>query len=152
MGGARPKVVVVDDYGLWLAKFLRSDDRWNNPRVEHAMLELARSCGINAARSRIENVGGKDVLLVQRFDREKTTRGYVRARMISALTLLRAEESPQMRDRWSYVLMSEELRKVVAEPKKDPAELFRRMTFNALISNTDDHPRSHALIAFERQG
>lgn len=151
MGGARPKAVVEDDAGLWVAKFERHDDRWNNPRVEHAMLELARSCGINSARSRIESVGGKAVLLVQRFDREKTTRGYVRARMISGLTLLRADESPLHRERWSYVLMAEELRRVVAAPKKDAMELFRRICFNALISNTDDHPRNHALIAFDKE-
>ncbi len=149
MGGVRPKAVVEDDQGLWVAKFGRHDDRWNNPRVEHAMLELARSCGINSARSRIEKVGGKDVLLVQRFDREKATRGYMRARMISGLTLLRAEESPLHRERWSYILLTEELRRVVAEPKKDAAELFRRVCFNALISNIDDHPRNHAVIAFD---
>jgi len=149
MGGARPKAVVEDDAGLWVAKFSRPDDRWNNPRVEHAMLELARRCGINAARSRVETVGGKDVLLVQRFDREKTSRGYARARMISSLTLLRAEDSVQARERWSYVLMAEELRRVVAEPKRDAAELFRRMCFSALISNLDDHPRNHALIAMD---
>jgi serine/threonine-protein kinase HipA len=129
MGGARPKVVVEDGKGLWVAKFGRPDDRWNHPRVEHAMLELARTCGINAARSRIENVGGKDVLLVQRFDREKTSTGYFRARMISGLTLLRAEESPLQRERRSYIIMAEEMRRVVAEPKRDTAELFRRMCF-----------------------
>lgn len=149
MGGARPKAVVEDDIGLWIAKFSRPDDRWNNPRVEYAMLELARQCGINAARGRLEQVGGKDVLLVQRFDREKTNRGYVRARMISGLTLLRAEDSAHQRNRWSYVVMSEELRRVVDEPKKDAAELFRRMCFNALISNLDDHPRNHALISMD---
>ena len=47
MGGARPKAVVENDIGLWVAKFGRPDDRWNNPRVEHAMLEMARSCGID---------------------------------------------------------------------------------------------------------
>lgn len=151
MGGARPKSVVEDDIGLWIAKFNRPDDRWNNPRVEHAMLELARQCGISVARSRIEKVGGKDVLLVQRFDREKTSRGYIRARMISGLTLLRAEDSIHQRDRWSYVLMAEEIRRIVAEPKKDAAELFRRMCFNALISNLDDHPRNHALMAIDRE-
>lgn len=150
MGGARPKAVVEDDRGLWVAKFGRNDDRWNNPRVEHAMLELARSCGLDTARSRIETIGGKDVLLVQRFDREKTSLGYTRARMISGLTILKADELPLNRERWSYVLMAEELRRVVSEPKKDAAELFRRMCFNALISNTDDHPRNHALIAFDR--
>lgn len=151
MGGARPKAVVEDDIGLWIAKFNRPDDRWNNPKVEHAMLELARQCGISAARSRIETVGGKDVLLVQRFDRERTSRGYIRARMISGLTLLRADDAVHQRDRWSYVLMAEELRRVVAEPKKDAAELFRRMCFNALISNLDDHPRNHALMAMDRE-
>ena len=151
MGGARPKTVVEDDIGLWIAKFNRPDDRWNNPKVEHAMLELARQCGISAARSRIETVGGKDVLLVQRFDRERTSRGYIRARMISGLTLLRADDAVHQRDRWSYVLMAEELRRVVAEPKKDAAELFRRMCFNALISNLDDHPRNHALMAMDRE-
>ena len=70
--------------------------------------------------------------------------------MISGLTLLRAEDSAQPRDRWSYVVMSEELRRVVGEPKKDATELFRRMCFNALISNLDDHPRNHSLIAIDK--
>jgi serine/threonine-protein kinase HipA len=70
--------------------------------------------------------------------------------MISGLTLLRAEDSIHQRNRWSYVFMVEELRRIVAEPKKDAAELFRRMCFNALISNLDDHPRNHALMAMDR--
>jgi serine/threonine-protein kinase HipA len=151
MGGARPKAVVEDNEGLWVAKFNGPNDPWNNTRVERAMLELAKSCGISVATSRIETVGGKDVLLVKRFDREKTAKGYKKSRMISGLTLLRADEAVGARDRWSYVLMSEELRRVVAEPKKDAPELFRRMAFNAMISNIDDHPRNHALIAKERE-
>jgi serine/threonine-protein kinase HipA len=147
MGGARPKAVVQDRDGLWLAKFNRPDDRWNNTRVEHAMLQLARQCGISVADSRIETVGGKDVLLVKRFDREKTAKGYTRARMISGLTVLRSDESAATRTRWSYVILVEELRRIVAEPKKDARELFRRMCFNALISNNDDHPRNHCFIA-----
>jgi serine/threonine-protein kinase HipA len=150
MGGARPKAVVEDGEGLWIAKFNRPDDRWNNTRVERAMLELARTCGISVATSRVETIGGKDVLLVKRFDREKTDKGYQRARMISGLTLLRAEEAAEMRERWSYVLLAEELRRVVEEPKRDAPELFRRMVFNALISNIDDHPRNHAIIAKDR--
>lgn len=149
MGGARPKAVVEDQNALWMAKFNRPDDRWNNPRVEHAMLRLARECAISAAESRIGTVGGKDVLLIKRFDREKAEEGYLRARMISGLTILRAEESAQQRDRWSYVLLAEEVRRIVAEPKKDTPELFRRMCFNAMISNLDDHPRNHAVIAKE---
>jgi serine/threonine-protein kinase HipA len=67
--------------------------------------------------------------------------------MLSALTLLRADENPQMRENWSYVLLAEELRRISARPKDDAPELFKRMCFNALISNTDDHPRNHAVIA-----
>ena len=82
--------------------------------------------------------------------RERVAAGYTRARMISALTLLRTEDSHRARDRWSYVLLAEELRRVSAEPARDARELFRRMTFNALISNADDHPRNHAMIAKAR--
>lgn len=147
MGGARPKAVVADDDGLWIAKFNRPDDPWNNARVEHAMLTLARVCGLVTAESRVVEVAGRDVLLVKRFDREKTDAGYRRARMVSALTLLRAEDTYQSRDKWSYVLLAEELRRVCAEPRQSTSELFRRMCFNALISNVDDHPRNHAVLA-----
>ncbi len=147
MGGARPKAVVEDDDGLWIAKFNRPDDPWNNARVEHAMLTLARACGLVTAEGRVVEVAGRDVLLVKRFDREKTDAGYRRARMVSALTLLRAEDTNQSRDKWSYVLLAEELRRVCAEPRQSTAELFRRMCFNALISNVDDHPRNHAVLA-----
>lgn len=150
MGGARPKAVVEDEAGLWVAKFNRPDDPWNSARVEHAMLLLARACGLSAAESRVTTVGGRDVLLVKRFDREQAPGGYRRARMVSALTLLRAEDSLQSRDKWSYVLLAEELRRVCADPARNAGELFRRMCFNALISNIDDHPRNHAVIARDR--
>lgn len=147
MGGARPKAVVEDEAGLWVAKFNLATDAWNSARVEHAMLMLARRCGLTTADSRVVEVGGRDVLLVRRFDREKVPDGYLRARMVSALTMLRAEDTFQSRDRWSYVHLAEELRRACSEPRANAAELFRRMCFNALISNTDDHPRNHALIA-----
>jgi serine/threonine-protein kinase HipA len=150
MGGARPKAVVEDEDALWVAKFNRTDDRWNSARVEHAMLRLAAACGINVAQSKVVVAGGRDVLMVRRFDREKSEGGYRRARMVSALTLLRTEDSHRDRDRWSYVLLAEELRRASADPKHDASELFRRMCYNALISNSDDHPRNHALIARER--
>ena len=147
MGGARPKAVVEDGDGLWVAKFNRPDDRWNHARVERAMLLLARECGVQTAASRLETIGDRDVLLVKRFDREKVDAGYRRARMLSALTLLRADDSHRDRDKWSYVPFAEELRRISSQPKQDAAELFRRMCFNALISNTDDHPRNHGVIA-----
>ncbi len=147
MGGARPKNVVEDPEGLWLAKFPDRSDKWNNARVEGAMLALAQECGLRVARHRIEHVAGKDVLLVQRFDRTLTADGYLRHRMVSGLTALGAEDSHGDRSKWSYLLLADELRRRSARPAQDLEELFRRMVFNALISNTDDHPRNHALIA-----
>ena len=79
--------------------------------------------------------------------RTKTDAGYLRARIVSALTLLRADDTHNSRDRWSYVLLAEELRRVTCEPERHARELFRCMVFNALISNTDDHPRNHAILA-----
>lgn len=147
MGGARPKTVVEDESGLWIAKFNCPDDAWNSARVEHAMLTLARACGLTTAESRVVDVADRNVLLVKRFDREKSEGGYLRARMVSALTLLRTEDTYQSRDKWSYVLLAEEIRRVCTDPQKNAAELFRRMCFNALISNIDDHPRNHTVIA-----
>lgn len=147
MGGARPKAVVEADGALWVAKFNCATDHWNNARVEHAMLRLAAACGLRVASSRIEPIGDRDVLLVKRFDREAGEGGYRRARMLSALTLLRAGDTFRDRDRWSYPLLAEELRRVSSRPAEDAQELFRRMAFNALISNSDDHPRNHAFIA-----
>lgn len=151
MGGARPKAVVEDQDGLWIAKFNRPDDKWNHARVERAILELARACGIHTAKSKLKSFGDRDTLLVKRFDRVKTSAGYRRSRMLSALTIFRAEDDPQNRARWSYVLLAEELRRISAQPKIDAPELFRRMCFNAPISNTDDHPRNHAVIAMEKE-
>ncbi|MGH8495949.1 MAG: type II toxin-antitoxin system HipA family toxin [Gammaproteobacteria bacterium] len=147
MGGARPKTVVADDAGLWIAKFDRRDDEWNHARVERAMLVLARACGLQTPESKVTTVGNREVLLVKRFDRQKVASGYRRARMLSALTLLRAGDTHQDRDKWSYILFVEELRRISSQPKTDAPELFRRMCFNALISNLDDHPRNHAVIA-----
>jgi serine/threonine-protein kinase HipA len=150
MGGARPKAVVEDQEALWIAKFNRRDDRWNNARVEHAMLMLARECGLSASQSRLTQIADRDALLVRRFDRQHSATGYRRARMLSALTLLRAEDSYQDRERWSYVALAEELRRISTQPRADATELFRRMVFNALISNLDDHPRNHAMIAVDQ--
>jgi len=149
MGGARPKAVVEDDDNLWVAKFNRADDKRNEARVEHAMLTLARDCGIHSADSKVITIGDRDVLMVRRFDREHTDAGYRRSRMLSALTLLKADDDPQRRDNWSYISLVEEVRRISSQPKEDGPELFRRMCFNALISNIDDHPRNHAVVAMD---
>jgi len=147
LGGARPKNVVEDDDGLWVAKFPHPEDRWNNTRAEGAMLALARECDLHVAESRVQVVAGRDVLLVKRFDREKVDGGYLRHRMVSALTVLGTEDSHRERERWSYALLGDELKRWSHRPDKDLRELYRRMAFSALVSNTDDHPRNHALIA-----
>ena len=149
MGGARPKAVIEDDNALWIAKFNRADDKWNDARVEHAMMMLARDCGIHTADSKVITIGDRDVLMVKRFDREHAAAGYRRGRMLSALTLLRADDDPMRRGNWSYVSLVEELRRISSQPKTDAPELFRRMVFNALISNIDDHPRNHAVVAMD---
>lgn len=147
MGGARPKNVVEDEEGLWVAKFPARGDRWNNAAVEGGMLRLASECGLRVAHGKLTSVAGQDVLLVRRFDRKRVGEGYLRHRMVSALTVLRSDESPQDRSKWSYILLADELKRWVANPDEDLRELFSRMVFNALISNIDDHPRNHALIA-----
>ena len=149
MGGARPKAQVLHDGKLWIAKFGRHDDRWNDPRVEHGMLQLARACGLTVAESRVEPFGERDVLLVRRFDRELTAAGLQRHRMASALTLLRADERD--RERWSYLSLADEVRRATASPRADLKELFARMCFNAAASNLDDHPRNHAIVASGRR-
>lgn len=146
MGGARPKNTVEDDTGLWVAKFPARADRWNNAPVEAAMLSLAERCSIRIPEIRIEKLKGEDILMVRRFDREKVAGGYLRHRMVSGLTMLRAEEPPNM-ENWSYLILAGELQRWSSRPQEDKAELFRRAAFNALTSNDDDHPRNHAVVA-----
>lgn len=151
MGGARPKAVVEDNRCLWIAKFSSPADRWNQPRVEHAFLQLAKKCGLQVAESKIMDVAGKDVLLVKRFDREHSSHGYYRHRMVSALTLLNSDDDPLKYSDWSYLLLADNIRRVSASPENDLRELFGRICFNALVSNLDDHPRNHAVLAKTHQ-
>ena len=149
MGGARPKAVVVDDGALWVAKFAHPSDRFDMALTEHAMLKLAEECGICVPPCKTVKIGSGNVLLVKRFDRDVTNERYLRHRMISALTALRTDDNPLSRNKWSYVLIADELRRFSEEPVLDARELFRRMVFNALITNIDDHPRNHAFVAVE---
>lgn len=149
MGGARPKAVVEYEQRLWIAKFGMLDDRWNSPRVEHGMLKLAKACGLTVVESDITDVGGRDVLLVRRFDRDRSGNSYCRYRMVSALTLLQSDDSGFNQD-WSYIFLADEIRRVSTKPEADLQELFLRMCFNAAVSNLDDHPRNHAILAKDR--
>ena len=147
MGGTRPKAVVEHEDHLWLAKFNRPDDRWNHPRVEHGLLQLAGACGLKPATSMVKRIEGRDILMVRRFDRKRTESGYRRSRMISALTLLRTDDTGVHRWRWSYLALADEVRRFSARPAADLLELYGRMCFSILVSNLDDYPRNHALVA-----
>lgn len=150
MGGARPKSVVSDGGCLWLAKFPHPSDRWNQAAVEAGLLRLARRCGITTPDVKIISVGGRSVLLVDRFDRGQRATDkddYIRHRVLSAASVLNADDGGVDRTRWSYLDLADELQRYSSAPSEDKIALFRRMVFNALVSNTDDHPRNHALVA-----
>ncbi|MDP2369893.1 type II toxin-antitoxin system HipA family toxin [Rhodoferax sp.] len=150
MGGARPKATIEDAQCLWLGKFPARDDRFNLQRVEFATLDLARRCGLNVTQARLQPVGQSDVLMLQRFDRQydeaRTGTGYLSFGLVSGLTVLDCGDSHLDRARWSYPLLADNLRRWSDKPQADCAELFRRMVFNATVTNNDDHPRNHALL------
>jgi serine/threonine-protein kinase HipA len=145
MGGARPKATIEDGNRLWIGKFPEKTDRCNLQRIEYATIELARRCGIAACNARLESLGGRDVLMVERFDRQYTEGSYLRFGLVSGLTLLDCDENYLDRERWSYPLLADELRRWSEKPDEDRVELFRRIVFNAAVTNNDDHPRNHAV-------
>lgn len=148
MGGARPKVTVADAGKLWLAKLPEKADRHNMQRIEYATLELARAAGLRVCGTRLERVGERDALMLERFDREwnPDANAYWRYGLVSGLTVIDAEDGYLGRDRWSYPLLADELRRWSAKSNDDRRELFLRMVFNAMLTNNDDHPRNHALL------
>ena len=149
MGGARPKATIEHDHALWLGKFPEKADRCNLQRIEYATLDLARKCSLNVCATHIEPIGGRDVLMLQRFDRQHTDEGgggYLRLGMVSGLTMLGSDDNPLDRAKWSYLLLADNLRRWSDKPDRDCAELFRRAVFNAAVTNNDDHPRNHATL------
>jgi serine/threonine-protein kinase HipA len=148
LGGARPKVTIEDERKIWLAKLPERGERHNWQRIELATLELARAAGLRVCETRLERVGALDVLMLRRFDRtwNPDARAYARHALVSALTVLDAGDHYRDRERWSYLLLADELRRWSARPDDDRRELFSRMVFNAMVTNNDDHPRNHALV------
>lgn len=148
LGGARPKALIADQGRLWVAKFPKRQDRWNNPLVEGAMLTLAARAGIDVPSHKVVRVGDQSVLLVERFDRGTDGDGNVtRARYLSALTLFDSDDHASSVHEWSYPVLADQLGLVSNTPEACRRELFRRMVFNACITNDDDHPRNHAVVA-----
>jgi serine/threonine-protein kinase HipA len=148
MGGARPKVTVEDNHKVWLAKLPEKADRHNMQRIEYATLELARAAGLRVCATRLEPFGGREALMLDRFDRKwnPDANAYWRYGHVSGLTVLDAEDGYLGRDRWSYPRLADELRRWSAKSADDRRELFLRMVFNAMVTNNDDHPRNHALL------
>lgn len=144
IGGARPKCTVELDDALWIAKFPARGDTVNFPRIEYATMLLAKTCGITIPELRLVTVGDKDVLLIQRFDRCKTTAGYQRFGFLSALSLMEWDERD--RTQWSYPALADKMRAAILAQPDELNELFRRMVFNVLCRNTDDHPRNHGFL------
>ena len=148
MGGARPKAVVEDDDGLWIAKFPARDDRFNYPLVEHATLLMAQECGIHVPTIKLVNAGGRDVLLVKRFDRERvTTGGYSRKHFNSALTLLGKDETESLGTRYSEIVSAISKYAPAQSASDMKKQLFRQMVFNILVSNIDDHLRNFGFLS-----
>ena len=144
VGGARPKCTVELRDSLWIAKFPARGDTINYPRIEYATMTLAGKCGISVPDVNIVNIGGRDVLLVKRFDRKKADMGYLRYGFLSALSLMGWDE--RERNLWSYQVLAERMRSAILAQPGQLKELFRRMVFNVLCRNTDDHPRNHAFL------
>ncbi|MFH1215512.1 MAG: HipA domain-containing protein [Pseudomonadota bacterium] len=146
MGGARPKCTVEWNEALWIAKFPARGDTLNIPRIEYATMTLAGSCGIDIPEMQIVTVGTKDIFLSRRFDREKLENGWRRSGFVSALSLMQWDEGDRLR--WDYAAIADTMRRQV--PIADIHALYRRMIFNILVRNTDDHPRNHGFLVNDR--
>lgn len=142
-----PKATVARGRTLWIAKFAQDHTVWNHARIRHATLQLGRRCGLDTITSRIERVHGNDILMVRRYDREWVDGGYACSRLISGLTLLGTDDTPAQRRRWSYLTLADEVRRSSSHPREDLGELFRRLCYNAAISNAEDHPGQPMMVA-----
>ena len=142
LGGARPKAMIEDGDKKLIAKFSSFSDTYNVVKAEFIAMRLAAKAGLNVAPVRLTHVAGKDVLLVERFDRLRTDEGWQRKAMVSALTIFGLDE--MMARYASYADLAEVIRHRFSQPKDTLRELFGRLVFNILCGNTDDHARNHA--------
>ena len=141
LGGARPKASVLDKNGeLCIAKFPKKDDYTNNVLWEGVALTLAGQCGLNVQKWSILNVGKKHVLLLKRFDRKNE----IRIPFLSAMSMLNAVDNDTQIH--SYLDIADAIRQYGAATKEDLTELWKRIVFSILISNTDDHLRNHGFL------
>ncbi len=144
LGGARPKALLTDGTTKYVAKFPAAGDVQNVVKAEYVAMRLAAAVGLNVAPVRLVRTQGKDVLLVERFDRVAVGEDWSRRAMVSALTLLELDE--MMARYASYKVLAEIIRHRFAAPRETLLELFGRLVFNILCGNTDDHARNHAAL------
>lgn len=144
IGGARPKALIEDGGTKFIAKFSATNDTYAVVKSEFVAMRLADRVGLNVAPVTLTAANGKDVLLVQRFDRAKVEGGWTRKAMVSALTMQGLTELQAHYG--SYVELAQIVRARFDDPQETLRELFARMTFNILVGNTDDHARNHAAL------
>jgi serine/threonine-protein kinase HipA len=145
LGGARPKASVIDQQGrLSIAKFPKESDGYSIETWEEIALRLAERAGIVTAGHELLHVAGKAVLLSRRFDRFDGRR----IPFLSAMALLGAKDG----EGGSYPEMVDALARCGANAKKDAQALYRRVAFNVLASNVDDHLRNHGFLRMNRSG
>ena len=142
IGGARPKALIQDHDKKYVAKFSSGTDLYNIVKAEFIAMRLAELAGLNVAPVKLKKAANKDVLLIERFDREPKGGRWARKAMVSALTLLGLDD--MMARYASYETLSEIIRHRFTHPKHTLKELFSRLVFNILCGNTDDHARNHA--------
>lgn len=143
IGGARPKATLVEDGRRWIAKFSSGSDVQPVVKLEFVAMRLAALAGLDVAPVQLVQASGKDVLLVERFDRVLHADGHWRRRaVVSALTLLALDE--MLAAYASYEDLAEIVRHRFEAPRATLRELFGRLVFNILCGNTDDHARNHA--------
>ncbi len=139
VGGARPKALLSEGARRLIAKFSSSTDPYPVVRGEFVAMELARRAGLNVAGTELTQALGKDVLLIDRFDRPASGGRRI---MVSALTILELDE---LGARYaSYADLAQTIRARFTDPLDTLRELFSRITFNILVGNNDDHARNHA--------
>ena len=145
LGGARPKASVIDQHGrLSIAKFPKDSDEYSIETWEEIALRLADRAGIVTARHELLQVAGQAVLLSRRFDRAE---GH-RIPFLSAMALLGVKDGQGS----SYPEMVDALARQGAQAKKDAHALYRRVAFNVLVSNVDDHLRNHGFLRIDKSG
>jgi serine/threonine-protein kinase HipA len=144
LGGARPKANILDRDGhLWIAKFPSRNDPINNGAWEYLAYQLAVKAGIEMAESQLEHVAGKyNTFFTKRFDRDKQQRIH----FASAMTMTGRSEKRIRDEMPSYLDITEFIQFSGTHVNEDLHQLWRRIIFNILISNTDDHLRNHGFI------